>query len=758
MKPSTYLKSALLAASGLTALTAMTPAAIAQETDEKRLSPVVVTATRVESDLQDVAGSVAALGGEKLDVLQSGGADIRFLSARVPSVYVESSFGRTFPRFYIRGLGNTDFDLNASQPVSLIVDDVVQENPILKGFPIFDVEGVEVLRGPQGTLFGRNTPAGIIKFDSVKPSQEFGGYARGSYGTYDTISLEGAVGGGVTDTISVRLSGKVQKRSDYIDNALTDGGSQYGGYTDIALRGQVLFEPTDTFSALLNVHGRDLDGTARLFRGNAIEPGTNDLAAGFDRETVFYDGGDGNPQDLQTYGGSLTLTYDLAEDLTLTSVTAYEGGEAFSRGDIDGGFGAVFLGEGNFGPGVIPFDAESADGVPALSQYSQEIRIASSYDSAFNWQAGAYFFAEDIKIETFNYESLAPGNPLDGYVLQHQNAEAWAVFASATYEFADKWTLAGGVRYTDDSKDYDVIRSIAPLAAPFLGGQGTTGLLTRSVGDEAVSWDASLTYAATEDVNLYARVATGFRSPAIQGRILFAFGDEGVSVAESETLTSFEAGVKAELLEGRVRTNLSAFYYEIEDQQLTAIGGETNANTLVNADKGVGQGFEFEVEALPTDNFLVTAGLSLNDTEIQDASLSVAPCGGGCTVTDALDGSGFALIDGNAFPNSPEWIGTVTGRYSWPVGADGEIYVYTDWNYRSEVNFFLYESVEFTEDAYWEGGLRVGVKPSGSDFEYAFFARNITDETRKTGGIDFNNLTAFVNEGRTFGIEVATTF
>ncbi len=110
---------------------------------------------------------------------------------------MESSFGRAFPRFYISGIGNPDFDLNASQPVSMVIDEVVMENPIVKGMPLFDLERVEVLRGPQGTLFGRNTPAGIVKFDTVKPSQEFDAYARVSYGTYDTMDIQGGVGGAI---------------------------------------------------------------------------------------------------------------------------------------------------------------------------------------------------------------------------------------------------------------------------------------------------------------------------------------------------------------------------------------------------------------------------------------------------------------------------------------------------------------------------------------------------------------------------------
>ena len=173
------------------------PAAATEDTEHKAatLDTVEVTAQRRVENMQDVPVSISTLSGEKLDVLASGGDDVRVLSARVPSLNIESSYGRAFPRFYIRGLGNTDFDLNASQPVSLIYDDVVQESPLLKGFPVFDLEQVEVLRGPQGTLFGRNTPAGVVKFESAKPTQDFGGYAKVGYGTDNMWNFEGAVGG-----------------------------------------------------------------------------------------------------------------------------------------------------------------------------------------------------------------------------------------------------------------------------------------------------------------------------------------------------------------------------------------------------------------------------------------------------------------------------------------------------------------------------------------------------------------------------------
>ena len=167
--PSTIAISVALATAAWAAPAAAQDASTAPVAEDSGLGDIVVTAQRREESLQDVPVAVSVLSGNTLDAITSTGSDVRVLAGRVPSLNIESSFGRTFPRFYIRGLGNTDFDLNASQPVSVVYDDVVLENPILKGFPIFDLDRIEVLRGPQGTLFGRNTPAGIVKFDTVKP-------------------------------------------------------------------------------------------------------------------------------------------------------------------------------------------------------------------------------------------------------------------------------------------------------------------------------------------------------------------------------------------------------------------------------------------------------------------------------------------------------------------------------------------------------------------------------------------------------------
>ena len=724
-------------------------AAMAQEATEEPvvLETIYVTAQRRSEDVQNVPVSITTLSDEKLNVIASGGEDVRFLSARIPSLLIESSFGRAFPRFYIRGLGNTDFDLNASQPVSLVYDEVVQENPILKGFPVFDLAMVETFRGPQGTLFGRNTPAGVVKFNSAAPTRELEGFARASYATYGTANLEAALSGPLGESLSARLSVLGQHRDDWVDNGFTEKKDQYEGYDELAARVQFLYDADADFTALLNLHVRSLDGTARMFRANIIEADTNKLVSGFDPEVVYIDGA--NEQELDSWGTSLRLRFDGGR-VALHSITGYESAEIYSRGDIDGGFGAGYLPPGSYGPGFIPFAAESADGLPDHSQFTQELRLESLEWGRFDWQLGAFYFDESVTIESFNYNSLA-GGASDGYAYQQQDNQAWAVYGSLDFDVTDSVSLGAGLRYTEDEKDFVAARPISPSfpgAPPIPPTRAETE-------DDDVSWDVDATWAMTEDTNLFARIARGFRAPSIQGRILFepAF----VSVADAETVMSYEAGIKTGFLDGRGRLSFTVFTFDMDDQQLTVVGGQSNFNQLVNAESTKGQGFELDLDAYLTDRLLVTLGVSYNDTEIDDPGLSIAPCAA-CTVLDPPGTvAGTYSIDGNGLPQAPEWIANATLRYGVPVGS-GELYFYTDWAYRSEVSFFLYESTEFTGPSLVEGGVRIGYDWGDGRYQASLFGRNITDEVVAVGGIDFNNLTGFINEPRTYGAELRISF
>jgi iron complex outermembrane receptor protein len=738
---------------GLLLLSTVSAPALAQEqtaaAEESGLGDIVVTAQRREESLQDVPVSVAVVSGDRLDAIQAGGNDIRALAGRVPSLNIESSFGRAFPRFYIRGLGNTDFDLNASQPVSLVYDDVVLENPILKGFPIFDLERVEVLRGPQGTLFGRNTPAGIVKFDTKRPSAG-GGYIRGSYGNLDTVNVEGASTIKLSDTLAARISGLYQRRGDWVDNVATPNTGDLEGFDDVALRLQLEWKPTEALTARLTGQYRNLDGTARVFRANAFVRGSNKLVglggAGtpFRRNQVRTDGI--NFQDMTTYNVGLTVDYDLGP-VTLTSVTSYWGGDISTRGDIDGGFGNQFAPP--FGPGFIPFSAQTADEIPSLDQFTQELRVASNNTTGLGYQAGLFFFNEKLDIRTLDYGAPADTNAA-AIAVQRQDSDAFGAFASINYKFESGLTLQGGLRFNRDERDFSAARPVDTRPG-FLGFGGPVPTRTTKVDASLLTWDLSATYELSDAVNIYARAARGYRAPSIQGRL--AFGRD-LSVANEEKTMSYEAGLKSVFAGGRVRFNLTGFYFNTEDLQLTAVGGQSNFTTLFNAADVEGYGFEAELDVRPVDRLQFTAGLSLNENEIKDPNLFVAGCASNCTVLNAprAGSPGIFSINGNRLPQSPKWIANWTASYAVPLG-DGELYALTDWAYRSKIQFFLYRSVEYSDNSLLEGGLRVGYRRDRYDF--ALFARNITNNRSAVGGIDFNNLTAFVNEPRVYGAELA---
>lgn len=723
-----------------------------QQEGQPLLESIEVTAQKRTEDVKDVPVAVTAVPEETVDVITAGGADVKALSGRVPSLLIESSFGRAFPRFYIRGLGNTDFDLNASQPVSMVYDEVPLENPVVKGLPVFDIERVEVLRGPQGTLFGRNTPAGIVKFESIKPSHDFEAYARASYGTYGTADLKGAIGGGLTKTLSARFAFMAQHQNDWVKNHWAPGPEdEIGGYDNDAYRAQLLWEPTARFSGLLNFHGWDIDGTARIFRANILKPGTNELVDGYDQAVVFHDGR--NKQTIHAKGGVAKLDYDFDAG-TLTSVTGYENLDMFSRGDIDGGYGAVFAPP--MGPGFIPFPSESSDGIPNLDQFTEEVRYASNTTKPLQWLVGLFYFDEDLKAETKSYTSLAPGNPQEGYAFQNQDTKSTAAFASVDYKFSEKWKMKGGVRLSHDEKDFSAERP-----QPLFFNTATTAPVRANTDDDSVSWDLSATYAYTPQLNFYGRVATGFRPPSIQGRILFAPDTEGgtnpatngLSVADREDILSGEVGFKSDLFNHALRLNSTIFAYQVDGQQITAVGGQYNVATLLNADKTNAYGLEVDMNWAPAVHSLVTFGSSYNHTKIDDPNLTVAACGGGCTVTDRVS-NGLAYVNGNSLPHAPEWIFNAIYDFRTPM-LSGQLVASVDAAYSSDKQFFLYESKEFHSDSF-ELGARLGYM--FKNYEIAAFARNLTDEVVVQNGIDFNNLTGMTNDPRVVGVEVVARF
>lgn len=738
--PSTFILAAI-AASLLT-----TAAAQAQQ---NVLEEIIVTAQKREQSLVDVPASVSVMYADEVHDLLGTGENIRALTGRVPSLVVESSNGRQSPRFYIRGLGNFDFDVNANQPVSMVFDEIALENAVLKSIPVFDIQRIEVLKGPQGTLFGRNTPAGIVKIESVRPSQESNGYALVSYGSHSTAGVEGAFGGGLSDTVSARLSVKYQTRSNWIDNTVLGPGKDFGAFDELAVRLQVLFEPDDSFRGLFKLHAFDQDGSMpQVFYANGLTIGSPGLRPGFDEKIASHDGL--SNFELEQIGGVANLQFTFNSGLTLTSITGYDELDNIQRADVDGGLTG--------GPDVIGqlgrqafVNIETSDAIEDHYQFTQEFRLARQVNNTF-FQVGAYYFKEKLLVASIDYNLFPPPNLPMAETAVSQNTKSRALFGQIAHDLTDQLTITAGLRWTKDNKDLEVIPREGSFAPP----------QTIDAKDDYINYDLSLSYAMNEEWTWYGRLGNASRGPVTLGRFGF------VSSAKTETLTSLEFGFKSLLMDGRMRWNTSIYAFEVDDQQLTATGGVGNTNELLNADKVKGRGFETDIEILVSENLRLIANASYNFTEIDDPNLLTEECGGipHCTGLDPVVDQflGFfgpvtlVSIDGNPLPRTPKWMLNGILNYTVPLSSGGEFYFNTDWSYRGNSNIFLYESVEFIAEKRWLGGVRIGYRNDGGSIDAAFVGRNITNEITVDGAIDFLNPTVFINEPRYLGGEIRFTY
>jgi iron complex outermembrane receptor protein len=745
------------AATAASAQDAPQAAAPATAQSATSLDAVTVTAERREQNLQDVPVSVGVMQGDAMRALTAGGDDtLLALSGRVPSLYAETTTGRIFPRFYIRGLGNIDFYLGASQPVSIIQDDVVLEHVVLKSNPVFDTDQVEVLRGPQGSLFGRNTTAGIIKFDSIKPSQDFSGRVQASVGSYNTVSVDGGIGGPINDVLSFRVSTLYQHRDDWVDNTFAGASADgtvtpkkdaMGGFDDRNLRVQLLLAPSENFSILASAHARDYSGTSTLFLRNAIVKGSNEVDV--PRDKVAFDEAGNNPQAYKTYGGSIKASYNFGET-SLTSISAYETTSGYSRGDTDGGAAANYPVRG-----VPNGFGQSMGQIRDLDQFTQEFRLASETDDALQWQVGAFYFDGRDVTDFYQRAWFLKGparNPNNWVRLRNSNT-SWAAFGQLSYKVSDALTLTAGLRQTRDTKETRLLKT-ADTAA---GVSTYTGRRDVRLSDTQPSWDLSAMYEINPNLSVYAKVARGFRGPTIQGRSAVFNAD--FTTADSETILSWEAGIKSSLFDNRLRLNATAFTYTVDDIQLN--GNDSNGNgVLFNADKARAYGVEADLDWRPIPNLSLTAGVSLLHSEIQDKRVYAQVCALNgavvCTVEDPtikVGANTFAQIDGNPLPNAPKYSVNLGARYDIPLSDSGALFVATDWNKQGYTSFVLYDSKEFNASGNFEGGLKVGYTGGYGAYEVALFARNITNEKNLKGVIE-NYMAAVYNEPRIVGVSV----
>jgi iron complex outermembrane receptor protein len=759
---------------------------------EKMLEELVVTARRREEGLQSAPIAVSAFSGDSL--AYRGITSLDEIASFVPNLTLQNNpaFGGSSnsAAIFLRGVGQKDFLPTTEPGVGLYVDGVYIARSVGGILDLVDVERLEVLRGPQGTLFGRNTIGGAISITTVKPDPEadFGADVSAAVGTDDRVNLKGSVMVPVSDTFAVRGSLASFQQDGYVER--TDG-IDLGD--DDTLTGRVAFAwlPSDRLRIdvavdatrdrengpaleLLGIDFTDLsqlDGLVAAvpppmaFIHNvttaATGPGMpcavtdtegNGITSNPASPLCFddrYIGGDNQgtaPAESKTdiWGIASDITFELSDGMTLRSITAWR--------DLD----SEFSRDGDHSPQRI---AQFADDLQQ-DQFTQEIQLLGSAEN-LNWILGAYYFTEDGDNENtldFTVSNFRSGGAFDN--------EAWAAFAQVTYDFSEQLHFTLGGRYTDETKKFHpdqviyenylegVVPEDDPAVAPFLGaGKRILPNIEKQIDIDEFTPMANLSFDVNDDVMLYLSYSEGFKSggftqrvfPPIVAGITAPAGTPDIDLIptyEPEFVDAWELGMKSTFLDGRLRLNAAAFYSDYEDLQVQVFNSV--APVTENIGSATISGFELEAQAAPGEGWYIEASVSYLDAEY-----------------DQID-TGLTLIDEDfAFERVPEYAGAIGVSREFDLNDGGMIVARVDWSYRDETYNDAYNTEILKTDSYdiWDASVRW--TNTGGDWSVLLSGRNLNDEEYlETGvyGTAFQVYEGSFNRGRQWLLEVSKSF
>jgi iron complex outermembrane receptor protein len=601
-----------------------------------------------------------------------------------------------------------------------------------------------VLRGPQGTLYGRNSTGGAINFITARPTEEFEGFARAGYGSYDTFTMGGALSGPLSDTLRGRLSVNAINASSsdgYAYNRFTD--NELGKIESLAVRGQIEWLPSEDFSLRLTYNYGDSEsempllqhvGTrdpgnpgalcAPVIAGRVDEGACVDLLGYFDDDGDIYTGDAGVDPELFLRSDDVTLTMNWnLGSATLTSISGYADFSKRQSQDIDAS------------PNVAADNFTFND----VENFSQEIRLTSDDSFKYPWIVGANYGKTDIDwFQTIDLTALAIPTS-NGAV---QSTEAWALFGQLTIPLSDTFDIIGGLRFTNETRDWTGATFVGTFAnlnealasgtfrlsqlplPPGDPGEGGPLDFPTSIDEEKVDFSAVLRYRPSEDAMYYLSVSEAFRSGGYSSAVIFS--QEALEPYDSETLRSYEVGMKLSLAENRVRLNTSAFFYDFEDFQATFVRATEASARLQNAGDVEIYGLEVSLDWMPVERLTLGAGLSLMESEIVETDVVLPP----------LDGGAESTIQGNEIPNAPSVSFNGRVRYQWPVTGALAAAIQTDFNYVDE-HFLEPNNREYlSEDGYFIANARLSLMSQDERWAVSAWVKNIGDEEYRTAAQD----------------------
>ena len=758
-------------------------AAMASASAHAQLEEVLVTAQKRVQSVQDVGLTVSAYSAGRLD--EAGVSDVVDVAGLSPNVEVNYGLGNNF--FNIRGLGLNEFVANLDAPVAVHVDEIYQSKGFLTGMTLFDIERVEVLKGPQGDLFGRNTTGGAVNFFTRKPEEELGGYVRVNYGNYDTVNIEGAITGPISENLSGRLSGYLTDQGEgYYKN--TTRNTDEGRVDEKGLRGQLLWRLDDT-EVLLSLHyGKD-DSELHPYEGVGIKQGgsfvlpsdfcpeyLNGSAAGntpgcnvgLDVDSYVADNGSDNipafqpgendpyvtqnnlsfKVDNESWGGLVRVDKNI-DDAVLTSTTGYERFDQNQREDSDG--------SPNPNSVQVYWYTE-------FEQFTQEFRISSDFDHD-NWNYIVGFFYEHDELYNGDYltayEFTQRGNVLFGdafnnYSSYDQTVDALAVFAHVEYHLTDTLRLVNGVRFSWEETELDG-GTFAGTGITGLGGEERPAVITRMRSDaefaeggntrrdEDVSFKFGLNWSPTDDALVYGSITTGFRSGGYS--IAFANEQDELTNLEPEEIISYEIGMKTTWADNTFQLNGAAFRYDFRNAHID-IDGPAVVPITVNAGEVEIVGFELEAHWTPVNGLDLIAGLGWTDSEIE-SELQIDT------------GAGPTDLAGNRTAFNPEWSFSGQVRYEIPVTDSLSLVLSSDFSWRDDTYLEANNQPSNLREAYWLVNGRVALRTDDGNWKLALWGKNLTDEAYQ---VYLNDLPAFgwllngYAAPRTYGLTLNYTF
>ena len=693
------------------------------------LEEVVVTAQKREQNAQDVGIAITAFTGD--DLAARGIVNVQRLVDQTPGLNMEAPGGPANTTISVRGVGLRDIGPNAEAAVVMYRDGAYASFTPTVAMPLFDMDRIEVLKGPQGTLFGRNATGGLVHAISRRPTQEFEGYLQASGGEYGLLGFEGAVSGPLGQTVSGRLSLYSNQHDGWVENRTGPDGNELENY---AARGQLLFEPSDALEIHLLGYYNSYDGTVigqdqkPLVRGPdgfeqlptslaeyaafcgapaPIGPGSpvpipGSLTYGncyfADDDDPFRQSFNDTAFDVSNYGFTGTVNFDVGEDLVLTSITDYQDGDSEYFNDTDGTPSVLF-----------PFRQNSS-----AQQFSQELRLADN-EGGLRWVAGLYYLDIDVDgFSTLDTETL-PALGAGFTTGFDQSTTSEAVFAQAEYDFTERTTLIAGARWTRDEKEIVYDFSCSDLFGGFVCGvyAGLFPTTLQFSGDgQRLSFDEDdwsgkleLDFRPIDDVMVYGSINRGIKSGGFNA-VVPAFYDVSVAQFDPETLTAYELGIKASPNDW-LRVNGSVFYYDYEDfQSFLVVGGFLRT---INVDSEV-QGADLEVAATPGEGWLLNLGVSYLDTESKDVPLPIG-VGTGTFVN----------------PISPEWSVNGLVRYEWSLPL-GRIGAQVDGAYVDERTTNAVDVPVLRLDSYTRANVRLTYTSPDERWNAALWVDNVTDE------------------------------